>query len=43
MARELGLPVSIDADVNAAGLGEWRWGAGDRLDCLIYLTVGTGI
>lgn len=39
----LEVPVAIDTDVNAAGLGEWRWGAGQGLSNLVYLTVGTGI
>ncbi len=41
--RALQLPVGFDTDVNAAALGEYRWGAGQGLDTLIYLTVGTGI
>jgi fructokinase len=41
--RELGLPTAIDTDVNAAALGEQRWGAARGLDTFIYLTVGTGI
>ena len=41
--RELNLPVAFDTDVNAAALGEWRWGAAKGLDTFIYLTVGTGI
>jgi fructokinase len=41
--RALGIPVGIDTDVNAAALGESRWGAGKGLDTFIYLTVGTGI
>jgi len=39
----LDLPVGFDTDVNAAGLAEWRWGAAQGLDSVLYLTVGTGI
>ena len=41
--QALGKPVVLDTDVNGAALGEWRWGAGQGLDCLIYLTIGTGV
>ena len=37
------LPVYLDTDVNAAALGELRWGAGQSLDSIAYVTVGTGI
>ncbi len=43
LGRELEVPVGFDTDVNAAALGEWRWGAGQGLENLIYLTIGTGI
>ncbi len=41
--RALGVPVVFDTDVNAAVLGEARWGAGRGIANCIYLTVGTGI
>ncbi len=43
VARGLRVPVGFDTDVNVAALGECRWGAGQGLENLIYLTIGTGI
>ena len=43
MGRRLGVPVAFDTDVNAAALGEHRWGALQGLDVCCYVTVGTGI
>jgi len=41
--QQLGLPVTFDTDVNAAALGEYRWGKHGAAGSLVYITVGTGI
>jgi fructokinase len=41
--RAVGRPVGFDTDVNGAALAEYRWGDGQHLDSLVYVTVGTGI
>lgn len=36
-------PIAIGNDANLAGLGEWRYGAGQGSQDVIYLTISTGI
>ncbi len=41
--RELDVRIAFDTDVNAAGLGEFTWGASRGFDSSLYLTIGTGV
>src|SRR3954470_24665366 len=43
MAERFGLPVGLDNDANAAAIGEWRAGAGQGVEDLVMLTLGTGL
>ncbi len=43
LRQALNLPVALDTDVNAALLGEARWGAAQGLQDAIYITIGTGV
>jgi len=43
VVKGLKVPVGFDTDVNAALLGEWRWGAAQGIANAIYLTIGTGV
>jgi fructokinase len=41
--RRLSVPVAFDTDVNAAAVGEHRWGAARGVETFCYITVGTGV
>jgi fructokinase len=43
LGEAVDVPIADDTDVNAAALGEHRWGAAVGLDTFCYITVGTGI
>jgi fructokinase len=43
LARELEAPVLLETDVNAAAIGEGRWGACQGLGDFAYVTAGTGV
>ena len=43
LSAELGVPAAVDNDGNVAALGEWRFGAGQGAESLLYVTVSTGV
>ncbi len=43
LRQTLGVPVALQSDVNAAALGELRYGSGKGLNSLVYMSVGTGV
>jgi len=43
LVKELGMPVFLENDANAAALGEWWKGAGKDARSLVLFTLGTGI
>jgi glucokinase len=43
LEAQFGVPAAVDNDANVAALGEWRFGAGQDCDSLLYVTVSTGI
>lgn len=43
LSERFGVPVVIDNDATAAGIGEWVYGAGVGTNDMIMLTLGTGV
>jgi glucokinase len=43
LERELDLPVVVENDANAAAWGEFTFGAGEDVEDLLMLTIGTGV
>jgi glucokinase len=37
------IPACMDNDANAAALGEWYFGAGERVQNMVYIQVSTGV
>lgn len=37
------VPVSLQNDANAGALAEWKWGAGQGAENMLFLTFGTGM
>ncbi|HZG78745.1 MAG TPA: ROK family protein [Paenibacillus sp.] len=38
-----GVPVALQNDANACALAEWKWGAGQGAEHMVFLTFGTGM
>jgi glucokinase len=43
LSERLNMPVSLEHDAKAAGLGEFYYGAGQDADSMVYVVVGTGV
>jgi fructokinase len=43
LKQALNVPIGFEHDVSVAALGEWRYGAAQGADSMVYVTVGTGI
>jgi glucokinase len=43
LEAEFGAPSRVDNDANVAALGEHRFGSGQGLDSLLYITISTGV
>ncbi|WP_413375606.1 ROK family protein [Alkalihalobacillus sp. 1P02AB] len=43
LKQDYQIPIFLDTDVNAAALGEYKFGQGRKTKSVLYITVGTGI
>ena len=43
LKQALNVPIGFEHDVSVAALGEWRYGAAQGANSMVYVTVGTGI
>ncbi|MFN8439756.1 MAG: ROK family protein [Caldilineaceae bacterium] len=43
LSQRLGIPVQLEHDAKAAGLGEFHFGAGREERSMVYIIVGTGV
>ena len=43
LTEQLGIRVGLENDANAGVLAEWRFGAGQGADDVVYLTMSTGV
>ena len=43
LKQDYNVPITLDTDVNAAALGEYKYGAAKHAASVLYITVGTGI
>src|SRR5918995_3895885 len=43
IGRRTGLSVTVENDANVAAWGEFRFGAGRRLEHMVFITLGTGV
>jgi fructokinase len=43
LSEALNVPIALETDVNGAALAEQKYGAGQGLPSVVYMTVGTGI
>lgn len=43
LENTLGAPVILENDAALVGLGEWKFGAGNKSEIMVYVTVSTGV